>query len=227
MVCCVKRAFVSFVLAIAAIATTIAMSSPATAAGVCGTPSTGHCYSNGYEQSGSNYSGVKITRQDLGLAPSYCVSQPAWVQTFPTAWVELGSEYGNDCTGPANTWYWGYTASSMWHLLGTRALNVGQTHVFSVYYYLGYYYYYVDSTNLGNVYDARFFSAVAAGLESTDPYATIGPFQISSMQYTASGGSWQSWAGKDGVLVTPKPLMCGAWKSATSWAAQENLGGSC
>jgi len=186
-----------------------------------------HAYSFGSIGNGRLYSGVSVSRKDLGLAPSGCIYQPEWItDSSAKNWVELGSEYGPGCTGPANSWYYGYATNGAWHLGGTNALTPGQTHLFSVYYYLGYYYYYVDLTHFYTVFDNRFFNEDHAGLESFDSFASVGPFQDSSLQYTASAGSWTHWSSPEGQGLGPSP-MCGHFVSVTDWQAGENVGATC
>ena len=188
-------------------------------------PATFHAYSVGFDSSASSYSGVKVYRKDLSLNPSTgCVYQPIWVGNAAYQTNELGSEYGGTskgCEGANDTWYWGYQTNKTTFIPGgTRAMTPGQTHYFSIYYYLGYYYFYVDSTLMYDRYFNQYFAYADAGLESYDSAVSVAPFPDSSLQYTLSGGSWTNWSGEDTQTVN-SPL-CGRWISATDWQAGEN-----
>lgn len=176
---------------------------------------------------GRSYSGVSVSRKDLGIAPAGCIYQPEWVvDSSATNWVELGSEYGPGCVGPANSWYYGYGTNGDFHFGGSHALTPGQTHLFSVYYYNGSYDYYIDLTSFYTVSYNRYFDEDHAGLESYDADASVGPFQDSSLQYTAAAGSWTPWSSPEGqgAIVSP---MCGHFVSVTDWQAGENVGATC
>lgn len=131
-------------------------------------------------------------------------------------------KYG-PCVGPNDTCYWGYGVNGTFYKLGTRAFTPGQTHVFEIYYYQGYYYYCVDTTNVGHYYWNWWFNAVSPGPESYNPSVAIGPFEDSTLMYTTSGGSWTNWSGEDASGVDIG--MCGNWVSPTDWKAGEVPGG--
>jgi len=189
-------------------------------------PSGFHKYSTG-GINGRSYSGVSVSRQDLIISPSSCVYQSEWIMDSSSQnWDELGSEYGPGCVGPSNSWYWGWASGGAWHTSGTHALTPGQTHLFSVYYYIGHYYYYVDLTNFFTLYDNRYYNQDFAGLESYDASARVGPFQASSLQYTASAGSWTPWSSPEIQRLDSSP-MCGHFISVTDWQAGENVGTTC
>lgn len=180
-----------------------------------------HQYSTGYDTSDSNYSGVKATRKDLSISSSVCVYQPIWMANGSGQTNELGSEYGPNCVFANDTWYWGYqTGPNTFIPGGSRALTPGQNHIFSIYYYAGYYYFYVDSTLMWDRSDNQYFTYVQAGLESYDSAASVPAFQDSSLQYTSAGGSWKSWSGEDSHNVGTN--MCGHWVSASNWQAGEH-----
>jgi hypothetical protein len=187
-----------------------------------------HRYSRARDDTASTYSGVKVYRQDLSLSPNPCAFQPIWMTDTSSRTNELGSAYGPSCGGPGevipnDTWYWGYqTSSTNFVLGGTRAMTPGQYHYFSIYYYAGYYYFYVDSTLMWDrSYNAFFNDYVQAGLESYDGSVVINGFQDSSLQYTLGGGGWTNWSGEDWHDTITSP-MCGSWVSSTDWRAGEN-----
>lgn len=219
-----RRAVARMTAAVALVAAAVVAgptSPPAHAAGF-------HEYSRVRDDTASNYSGVKVYRQDLSLSVSVCVFQPIWMTDTSSRTNELGSAYGPSCGStnqkiPNNTWYWGYqTSSTNFMLGGWRAMTPGQYHYFSIYYYAGYYYFYVDSTLMyDRSYNAFFNNYVQAGLESYDSAAVVHAFQDSSLQYTLGGGSWTNWSGED-WKDKPSP-MCGSWVSSTDWQAGENV----
>lgn len=182
-----------------------------------------HRYSQGDENSGAGFTGLKSNRVDrsmTGLPSDGCSSPYSGHPVYQTQWVmddagqtwrEIGT--GHQCNDTYRYWFWGYGLNGAWHSLGTQAgIMNGVIHTFQIYRtFIGSntYYFKIDSSVKGIVASDWTGGLVRVGLESYAAGANVPAHNATALQYQKNNGTFAFWSGRDAQLVNSG--MCGAW----------------
>lgn len=194
-----------------------------------------HEYSIGYENTGSGFTGIQVTRTDravTGQPSTGCSSPYTGSPVYQTQWVGGGSNWrelgtGHQCNDTYRYWFWGYGYNGTWVSLGYQTGIVNnQIHTFQISRapvgadtrYL----YRIDGVTKGSLTSSATFGEVLTGLESYAANANVVLYSHATLKYQKNDGSFLSWSGQDSSIVGTS--MCGNWIGNTTWQAGQGTG---